>query len=161
MIIYRAFKIQVFTNTYHHATSLNETEFVVIDLISGILSNLSAAKSIGDGLVDLRDANVVASVKADLTERILNAQAHLSQVLASIIEKDARIAELESRCRELEKEKLDRSRYELRELAPGRGVFAYALKPDNELVEHRSEVPHLVCQPCLDIRAFHHAASFA
>ncbi|KVE11187.1 hypothetical protein [Burkholderia vietnamiensis] len=120
--------------------------------LPALISSFNGAITFVKTWTDFRDAQVVASIKAELTEKLLQAQLGLSEVLASIIEKDARIADLTERLRELEAQQTERARYELREIVPGGNVFAYALKPASELTERNLEPAHFACQRCLDER---------
>ncbi|MBU9468634.1 hypothetical protein LGM75_24770 [Burkholderia multivorans] len=120
--------------------------------LPALISSLNGAVTFVKAWTDFRDANVVASIKAELTEKLIQAQLGLSEVLASIIEKDARIADLTERIRQLEAQQSERARYELREIVPDGNVFAYALKPASELTERSLEPPHLACQRCFDER---------
>ena len=119
--------------------------------ITVALANLGAASTMVKGLVDLRDRQKLAAVQADLTERLLEAQTHLVQLLGMLAEKTAVAAELQERVRVLERNQLERGRYELAEIAVGRDL-AYRLKAPGALMERADEPPHFLCQPCLDIR---------
>jgi hypothetical protein len=118
--------------------------------ISGLLTGLNGIRDLAGSLINLRDAQVIATVQMDLTNRILEMQSQLSEVLAAIIEKDGTIAALDKRCRDLERKQADRERYQLSKLASNRDVFAYRLKPPSELQSDASELPHFLCQPCFD-----------
>lgn len=124
----------------------------MIDIIAGITGSLNAAKTIAGGLIELRDANKLAAVQSDLTHRILQAQAQLGEVLAAIIEKDARVAGLQERVRELERKQLERDRYELCKLSADGDSFAYRLKAPSEPNQVQGEIAHFACQPCMDVR---------
>lgn len=121
-----------------------------VTLISTSMSSLLAIKDLATAAVDLRDSQKLAAVKLDLTERVLQTQTQLSQVLSSIIEKDTSLATLAQRVRELEDRQLERARYELGELAAGGNAFAYRLKAPARLLENSHEPQHFVCQPCFD-----------
>jgi len=118
--------------------------------IAVALANLGAAHTIVKGLIDLRDRQKLAAVQADLTERLLEAQTHLVELVGMLAEKTALAAELQERVRHLERHQLEHGRYELSEIAPGRDL-AYRLKPPGALTERTDEPPHFLCQPCLDI----------
>ena len=116
-----------------------------------ILSNISTAIGLWNGLVEKRDAHKLAAVQADLTDRLIKAQAHIAELIGVVAEKTSLAADLQERLRELERHQSEHARYELVEIAAG-GPFAYRLKPASALTERCSEPPHLICQRCLDIR---------
>lgn len=116
---------------------------------AAIVATLNGAREIVRGLINQRDAQKLSSVQSQLTEHIINAQAQLAELLAVLVERTGRIAELEEQVRDLKRDQLERHRYELAELGP-RGALAYRLKPAAALSERQSEPPHFVCQPCFD-----------
>ena len=120
-----------------------------LSALAALVSGLNSAKDIAAALVGQRDAQVLATLQRDLTERILDAQARLSELLAVVIERTGRVAELEEAVRQLQRQQLERERYELFQLSPG--VLVYRLKPAAELRERQSEPPHFLCQSCLDV----------
>ena len=115
-----------------------------------MLSLLSSATDIARTLVDVRDSQKLATVQIDLTNKIIQAQVELSKVLAAIIDKDRLIQTLTERRRQLEAEKLEKSRYQLAELPGFRNFFVYRLRPGSELGERADEPPHFLCQTCFD-----------
>lgn len=119
--------------------------------ITAIVSNIAAAIPLAKGFIDARDGQKLASVQADLTERLLKAQAHIAELLGMLTEKTMMAAELEERLRILERDQLERLRYELAEVSRG-GALAYRLKTGSALKERSDEPPHFLCQGCLDIR---------
>ncbi len=116
-----------------------------------VLSNISTAITLAGGLIGIRDAQKLAAVQADLTERILKTQAHVADLLGVVTEKTMLAAQLQERVRELERQQLERARYELAEVSVG-GHLAYRLKPPGALTERTGEPPHFLCQPCFDTR---------
>ncbi|MCF2133890.1 MULTISPECIES: hypothetical protein [Mycetohabitans] len=120
--------------------------------VNSLLVSFNSIVTLVRSWTDFRDTQVVATVKAQLTKQLLQTQLSLSEVLAAIIEKDARIVDLTNRVRELETQQTERARYELREIVPGGNVFAYALKPAAELTERELEPPHFICQRCFHER---------
>jgi len=115
-----------------------------------LISSLAAAKDMAALLVDERDRQKAVAIQIQLTEKILQAQAQLAEVLGAVIEKDAATVRLAERCRELEAAQSEKARYQLAELMPGGHVFAYRLRARRELTERQDEVPHFLCQPCFD-----------
>ncbi|MFZ5520440.1 MAG: hypothetical protein ACOZD0_04470 [Pseudomonadota bacterium] len=116
--------------------------------ISTIITTLGFVRTAAGALINERDAQKAASLKVELTEKILDAQVQLAQVLGAVIEKDAVIQRLAERNRELEAAQREKERYSL--AAVGLGAFAYALRPAAELTERANEPPHFVCQVCFD-----------
>ena len=118
--------------------------------ISALLSSAGALHEIFKTIINARDSGISAAVKSDLTERLLESQARLSQVLGTIVEKDALIQSLAQRVRELEADQSERARYQLAKLGAVGDQFAYRLRPAAELVERADDPPHFLCQPCFD-----------
>ncbi len=121
--------------------------------IPAIVSNIASAIPLAKGLIDIRDGQKLAAVQADLTERLLKAQAHIAELLGMLTEKTMMNAELQERLRILERDQLERLRYELSEVSRG-GALAYRLKAASALTERSDEPMHFLCQGCLDIRGF-------
>ena len=115
--------------------------------ISAFVSSAGALTEIVKSVISARDSGISASVKADLTERLLQSQAQLSQVLGAIIEKDGLIQTLSERVRALEAEQNEKARYRLAKLGTLAEQFAYQHRPVTELVERTDEHPHSLCQP--------------
>lgn len=101
-------------------------------------------------LLSERDRQKVAAIKTELTEKILSAQAELSNILSSVIAKDVLIQSLTQENSDLKAAQRERERYRLAMLSPASGLFAYRLRPQSELVERSDEPPHFLCQPCFD-----------
>lgn len=118
--------------------------------INLLVSSVNGAAQTIRTFVDLRDANKIAAVKADLTKSILEAQAQLSEVLGAIVEKNALINTLQERVLQLEARQHQRDRYKLGKLPLGGDAIAYGLKPSAELSEYSDEPPQFVCQLCMD-----------
>lgn len=115
-----------------------------------LISSLSAAKTLGGALLDERDRQKAAAIQIQLTEKIIQAQAQLSEVLGTIISKDEALHALRERVRELERAERERDRYRLAKLGVAGDFFAYQLRPTAELTERGDEPPHFLCQPCFD-----------
>lgn len=117
---------------------------------SMLITTLGAAKDMAGALVGERDRQKAAVIEVNLTEKILQAQAQLAQVLAAVIEKDAAIRTLGERVRELEAAQNERARYQLARLGSVGNFFAYRLRAAAELGERADEPQHFLCQPCFD-----------
>ena len=118
--------------------------------LSSLTTALSVAKDLGGALLNERDRQKAAAIQADLTDKIVQAQIQLTQVLGTIIEKDGLIQTLAQRVRELEAEQAEKSRYRLAKIGVVGQQFAYELRPAAELVERSDEPAHFLCQPCFD-----------
>lgn len=115
-----------------------------------LVSSVSSALELGRLLVNERDRQKAAAIQTDLTDKLIQAQAQVSQVLGAIIEKDGLIQSLVERVRELEAKQTERARYQLAKLGTVGDFFAYRLRPATELVERSDEPAHFLCQPCFD-----------
>ena len=115
-----------------------------------ILSSLNSAQALAGALFEERDRQKAATIQFQLTEKIIQAQAKLSEVLGAVIEKDRAISALMERNRELEAAERERARYELAKLGSIGDFLAYRLRPVAELTERLNEPAHFTCQPCLD-----------
>ena len=118
--------------------------------ISLLLSSISGSIELGNLLVNERDRHKAAAIQIDLSEKLIQAQVQISQVLAAIIEKDGLIQSLSQRNRELEASQSDRARYQLAKLGAVGDFFAYQLRTPDELGDRSNEPNHFLCQPCLD-----------
>ncbi len=98
-----------------------------------LLSSLNAARQLTGLLVDERDRQKAAALQIDLTEKIIQAQTQIGEVLASVMEKNATIQALTDRNRELEAVQMERDRYKLAKLGSVGEFFAYQLRAATEL----------------------------
>ena len=119
---------------------------------STLFSTISSAAELVKLLVNERDRQKSAAIQIDLTNKITEAQLQLTQVLNSVVEKDGLIQTLMERVSQLEAHQSERARYQLCKVGVIGDFFAYQLRPAAELPERIDEPPHLICQPCLDIR---------
>lgn len=117
--------------------------------IASLIAGLTYAKTLAGLLVDERDRQKAAAIQVELTEKIIGAQVQLSEVLATIVDKDATIHRLTERNRDLEAAQREKERYGLQKVG-STGVLAYALRPSTELLERKDEPPHFICQICFD-----------
>ena len=133
-------------------TTINKGRGSHMDMILQLLSSIGAIKDVGTALINERDSHKFAAIQIDLSNKIIEAQAKVSEVMSSIVEKDGLIKTLTERNRDLESEQLERARYELAKLGVDRDFFAYRLRPAAELSERKDEPTHFLCQPCFDVR---------
>lgn len=122
----------------------------VLSAIASLGSGLGLMKDLGGALLDERDRQKAAAIHIEFTEKLISAQAQLSQVLGAVIEQQRLVPVLEERIRELEAERAEKNRYVLAKLGTEREFFAYRLRTPAELVERVDEEPHFVCQPCFE-----------
>ncbi|WP_156382463.1 hypothetical protein [Acidovorax sp. Leaf160] len=118
--------------------------------ISSLTTALAAAKELGAALLKERDSQKATTIQVDLTDKIVQAQLQLTQILGSVIEKDGRIQALTERVRVLEGEQSEKARYRLAKVGTIGEFFAYQLRPAAELTERADEPTHFLCQPCFD-----------
>lgn len=115
-----------------------------------LLSTINAARELGSALIQERDRLKAAAIQVDLSEKLIQAQTQISEVLAAITSKDASIAALLERVRELENRQNEHARYLLAKVGILGDFFAYGLRPAAELSERADEPAHFICQPCFD-----------
>ncbi|HBC7499301.1 TPA: hypothetical protein ACX381_001486 [Klebsiella pneumoniae] len=118
--------------------------------VNALLSSLTSIGAIGKALLDERDSQKLATLKGDLSNKIIEAQSQFMQLHSTVIEQQRFILTLEERIRELEATSAEKARYQLTKLGTQREFFAYALRPDSELPQGTGEVAHFLCQPCFD-----------
>lgn len=117
--------------------------------IPGLIGSVNASLTLAKLLVDERDRQKAAAIQVDLTNKLIQAQAQISEVLGSIIAKDERIGALTQRVRELEAIQTERDRYELSKIGSVES-FAYKLREPADLKDRTAEPSHFLCQPCFD-----------
>lgn len=118
--------------------------------IPALLSSANALAHLGGLLVKERDSQKAAAIQIDFTNKLMEMQAKLSELLGTVIEQQRLIPTLEQRIRELQAQATEKSRYVLAKVGIEREFFAYRLRPAAELEERSDEVEHLLCQPCFD-----------
>lgn len=118
--------------------------------ISAAITAFSTLKDLAIGLVGERDRQKAAAIEVEFTNKLIEAQTHVMQLLGTVIEQQGRISALEQRLRDIEAAQAEKERYVLAKLGTGREFFAYRLRPGAELKNGVSEVEHFVCQPCFD-----------
>lgn len=118
--------------------------------IGAAIAAFSALKDLAVGLVGERDRQKAAAIEAQFTNKLIEAQAHLAQLLGTVIDQQGRIGALEQRLRQMEADQAEKQRYMLTKLGTEGQFFAYALRPAAELHERADELPHFICQPCFE-----------
>lgn len=119
---------------------------------SALISSLATIKDLGSALFRERDQLKAAAIEIDLTDKVIQAQAQLSQMLAAAIDKDQTIQVLRDQVRALEQAQNERDRYVLHRLGDGSegDYFVYKLRAPADLKERADEPEHFVCQTCFD-----------
>lgn len=120
-------------------------------VIASAASGLTALKDLGGALLDERDRQKAATIHVQFTEKLIDTQTQLLQVLGTVIEQQRQIPVLEQRIRELEAGRAEKQRYVLAKLGTEREFFVYRLRDAAELDERADEIPHAICQPCFEL----------
>lgn len=120
-----------------------------MDVSTG-LASFSALKEIAGLLVNERDRQKAAAIQIEFTNKLIEAQAHLTQLLGTVIDQQGRIGTLEQRVRDMQAREAEKARYVLSKMGTEREFFAYRLRATTELQEGIGEVDHFICQPCFD-----------
>lgn len=118
--------------------------------IAGAGASFTVLKDLGGLLLNERDRQKAAAIHVQFTEKLIDAQAQLMQVLSAVIEQQRQIPVLEQRIRELEADRAEKQRYVLAKLGSEREFFVYRLRDAAELHERVDEIPHAICQPCFE-----------
>ena len=105
---------------------------------------------LGKGLVNERDRQKAAAIQIEFTNKLIELQTHVQQLLGTVIDKQGLISSLEQRVRDLEASQAEKERYVLAKLGTEREFYAYRLRPSAELLQRADEVEHFVCQPCFE-----------
>jgi hypothetical protein len=121
-----------------------------MDFSTGIASLQGLANLVGL-LVNERDSQKAAAIQIEFSNKLIEAQAHLAQLLGTVIDQQGRIGALEQRVRDMEAVQAEKERYVLAKVGTEREFFAYALRDAAELKERRTEVAHFACQPCFEL----------
>ena len=122
----------------------------ISSLITSASASFSALKDLGGLLLNERDRQKAAAIHIQFTEKLIDTQTQLLQVLSTVTEQQRQIPILEQRIRDLEAGRAEKQRYVLAKLGAEREFFVYRLRDAAELNERADEVPHTVCQPCFE-----------
>lgn len=121
----------------------------MVEIGTGIAA-FSGLKDLAVALVGERDRQKAAAIEAEFTNKLLEAQTHLSQLLSTVISQQGHIGALEKRIRDMEAAQAEKERYVLAKVGTEREFFAYRLRSSAELDERADEITHFVCQPCFE-----------
>jgi hypothetical protein len=106
------------------------------------LGSLRTAGQIIKAMLDIRDATKQALKVSELSSAIIEAQSHTMSAYTEATALVQRVRELEQRIVDMEAWNAEKGRYELKEIAPGR--FVYAVRDS----ERGTEPPHSLCTSC-------------
>ena len=120
-----------------------------MDVSTGLASFGALTEMLGL-LVNERDRQKALAIQIEFTNKLLEAQTHLSQLQGTVIDQQRLVATLEQRLRDMSAREAEKERYVLSKVGTEREFFAYRLRGATELGERADEVDHFVCQPCLD-----------
>lgn len=120
-----------------------------MDISTGLASFSALSEMVGL-LVNERDRQKAAVIQIEFTNKLLEAQTHLSQLQGTVIEQQRLVSALEQRIRDMTAREAEKERYALAKVGAEREFFAYRLRAAAELVERADEVSHFLCQPCFD-----------
>lgn len=118
--------------------------------IAGAGTSFTVLKDLGSALLNERDRQKATAIHIQFTEKLIDAQAQLMQVLSAVIEQQRKIPVLEQRIRELEADRAEKQRYVLAKLGTEGEFYVYRLRDVAELHESPDEIPHAICQPCFE-----------
>lgn len=120
-----------------------------MDVSTGLASFGALTEMLGL-LVNERDRQKALTIQIEFTNKLLEAQTHLSQLQGTVIDQQRLIATLEQRVRDMAAREAEKERYVLAKLGTEREFFAYRLRGSAELVERADELSHFICQPCFE-----------
>ena len=118
--------------------------------IGASIGSLLTLKDMSVALINERDRQKATAIQVEFTSKLIEVQAHIQQLLGTVIEKQGLVATLEQRIRDLEAASAEKARYVLSKLGTELEFYAYRLRPSAELVERADEIEHFVCQPCFE-----------
>jgi hypothetical protein len=118
--------------------------------IPSLISSLNGARQLAGLLVEERDRQKVAAIQIDLTEKLIQAQTQVAEVLAAHLAQTNAVQSLRDRVRELEANQFERDRYKLAKLGVVGDAFAYVLRDSSQLKDRADEPTHYLCQTCFD-----------
>lgn len=119
---------------------------------SALLTSLATIKDLGSAFFRERDQQKQTAIQIEFSDKVIQAQAQLSQLLAAVIDKDQTIQNLRDQVRTLEQAQNERDRYALHRLGDGSegDYFVYKLRAPADLKDRTDEPGHFLCQTCFD-----------
>jgi hypothetical protein len=116
---------------------------VMAEIAAGIQA-LVGLRTIAGGLVGLHDLSLLGGIQTEMNGKILDAQAAMLTLQATLSTQRDEIDSLKSELAEFKRKASERERYELYPLRPG--AFVYKLRDGVD----PPEAMHYLCQPCFD-----------
>lgn len=115
-----------------------------------LISCIASLGDIGRLLIDERDRQKTAAIQIEFSNKLIETQSHVAQLLGTVIEQQRLIAILEQSVRDLEADKAEKERYRLTKLGSQGQFFVYVLNGEPEPGQAHAKGSHFVCQPCFD-----------
>src|SRR2546423_136815 len=115
-----------------------------MSVISAASQSLLSLRQIAATLVDVRDFTKLAGVQTDMLQRILDVQAAMLTMQATVSSHLETIDALKEEIAKLKKVAAEREDYALHAIRPGAFVYRY------KGVVDESHPEHYLCQPCYD-----------
>ena len=120
--------------------------------VAPLLASLTGAVELSKLLVGERDRQKAMAIQIDLSQKLLEAQAQVAQLLGTVIEQQGRIGALEKRIRDMETREAEKQEHERAKFTFSGEFFAYSLRSEAEAGHGGSEGGPLFCQPCFERR---------
>lgn len=115
-------------------------------VVTAAMSSISAAKTMGETLIGVRDFNQTAGIVSELNGELLKAQESLFTLSAQLLEMQQKEARTAQELRDLQESMAERARYSMHQLS--QGVFVY--RSNGVTAEGNGDPVHYLCQPCFD-----------
>lgn len=112
--------------------------------IAEAFSSLQAASQIVKAILDLRDADLIREKSRELSSLLISAQSETLGVQSQLASAIEEVRKLKDRVMQMEDWRIEKARYELKEVVPGR--FAYAIRE----TERGMQPPHCICAQCYE-----------
>lgn len=110
--------------------------------VGALWASFNGIKTIGEGLLAVRDISAIGTKVTELNAKIIEAQNGvftIQQERAALVD---RVSALEKEIADMRAWDTEKERYELTAVAPN--VFAYSVKPSAQ----NGEPPHRICERC-------------
>ena len=118
--------------------------------VAPLLASLTGAVELSKLLVGERDRQKAMAIQIDLSQKLLEAQAQVAQLLGTVIEQQGRIGALEKRIRDMETREAEKQEHELAKFTFSGEFFAYRLRSLAEAGQGCGKDGPLFCQQCFE-----------
>lgn len=118
--------------------------------VSTISASVGAVVEIAGLLIKERDRQKAAAIQIDFTDKVIQLQTQVLEVMETVINQQRRIAALEQRERELLASAAEKERYELTKLGMEGQFFAYRERGAGEGEQGGGQAVAFFCQPCFE-----------